>query len=97
MLGSMENLRRIRRQRGLTQTQLAEKCGLDQGFLSKLEKSDANVTLDKIRAIAAALDVHPSQLFGLPELQDRAIAALNNIDPAKREAAVTVLEAMARK
>ena len=94
---NMENLKAIRKRRGLTQAQLAEASGLDQGFLSKVENGDANPTLDKITDIAAALKVHPAELFGLPALQQRAIAALNSIDPQRQEAALTVLEAMARK
>lgn len=93
----MENLRAIRKKRGLTQVQLAEKAGIGQGFLSKLEKGDTNITLDKIRDIAAALDVHPALLFALPQLQNRAMLALTDIDPSRQEAAVTVLEAMVRK
>lgn len=96
-MSGMDNLRTLRKQRRLTQAQLAEKVGIDQGYLSKLENGDGNVTLDKIKLIAEALNVHPSELFGLPALQSRALLALNDLDPAKREAAILVLEAMAQK
>lgn len=97
MVRAMDNLRFLRKQRGLTQVQLSEKAGIDQGFLSKLENGETNITLDKIKDLAAALNVHPAQMFALPELQNRAMLALSNIDPLRQEAAVTVLEAMTKK
>ena len=93
----MNNVRAIRHERGLSQAQLAELAGLNQATISKLERGDMNVTLDKIHAIARALRVEPAELFTLPDLQRRALAAISAIDPARRDAALVVLEAMARK
>lgn len=91
----MENVRTIRKQRKLSQVQLAEKAGVTQGTVSKIERGDMNVTLEIIAAIAQALDVEPVQLFTLPDLHRRALAAIADIqDPARREAAILVLESM---
>lgn len=93
----MDNLARIRKMRGLTQSQLAEAIGANQATISKIEKGDGNPTLDMMQRIAAALRVHPSQLFKRDTLEQRAIEALEGLsDEAAREAAITVLEAMAR-
>lgn len=92
----MKKLRDFRRARGLTQVQLAELAGVNQATVSKVERGEMNVTVDTIMLLAAALDVQPVQLFDLPELQARALAALSNIDPARRDAALVVLEAMAK-
>ena len=93
----MENLRALRKAKSLSQAQLADMVGLNQGYISKLEKGDSNVTLDVIRSIARSLHVEPWQLFGTTSLQDRALAAINAIDPERAEAALVVLEAMARR
>lgn len=94
--GGMKNVRALRISKGLTQAQLAELAGVNQATVSKLERGETNITIDKIEAIAAALRVEPVQLFDLPELQARALAALSAIDPARRDAALVVLEAMAK-
>jgi transcriptional regulator with XRE-family HTH domain len=92
----MDNMRKLREARGLTQTQLAAAIGANQGTISKIERGDGNPTLDVIIRIAAALRVHPSDMFSRGTLEERAIAALHGLDDEHAvEAAVTVLEAMA--
>lgn len=93
----MQNLKRIRNDRHLSQAQLAEVAGVNQATISKLENGTANATVDMVERIAAALGVTEAELFGLPELQRRILDAISRMDPAQREAAVVVLEAMAKK
>lgn len=93
----VKNLRRIRQAQGLSQTQLADKAGVSQPTVSKLENGNLNATLENIYAIADALKVHPVQLFELPELQSRALSALGRIEADQLEAALVVLETMAGK
>ena len=92
----MKNVRALRVARGLTQTQLAEMAGLNQATISKAERGEMNTTMETITAIATALRVEPVELFDLPELQARALAAISAIDPERRAAALVVLEAMAK-
>lgn len=93
----MKKLASLRRKRGLTQNQLAEMAGVDQGTISKIERdSGYNYTADLIRKLADALEVEPAELFGLPDLQSRVLEAIRAIDdPERRQAALTVLESMA--
>lgn len=91
----MENLKRIREMRGMTQADLAEATGLTQGAISKIESGRMNVTREKINLLAAALGCEPVELFSLPDLQQRVLAAISALDPERREAALTVLESMA--
>lgn len=94
----MDNLEHIREMRGLNQTQLATLVGTSQPTISKIEKGTANPTLEMINRIAKALKVHPSALFKLDPLRQRAFNAMENIeDPARQEAAIIVLESMADK
>ena len=51
------NAARIRKERGLTQEQLAERCGLSQQYLSGLEQGRRNPTIVTIYEIASALGV----------------------------------------
>lgn len=58
-------LRTLRRERGLTQRQLAELVGLDFTYLSKLENA-ADIPGEKaVRRLAAALDANSDELLSL--------------------------------
>lgn len=90
----MEEVRRIREARGLTQAQLADRSGLNQATISKIERGTANVTLDVILHIAEALGVQPFELFAQPELERRILEAYRRLGPSRGAAALVVLEAM---
>lgn len=51
------NAARIRKERGMTQEQLAERSGLSQQYLSGLEQGRRNPTIVTIFEIATALGV----------------------------------------
>lgn len=46
----------LREKRGLTQAELAEFCGVDQGDISRIERGWTNPTARTLQRIAAALD-----------------------------------------
>ncbi len=48
---------------GLTQTELADICGVSQAYISKLESGDANPTIGKIGMIFAAMWMQPTVGF----------------------------------
>lgn len=59
---------RIRARRGrVTQKQLAERTGLDQGTISRIEQGKASVSDETKVRIAEALDCGVGDLFGWPE------------------------------
>lgn len=95
--GGMENLRKLRKERGLTQAQLSDASGVSQGMIAKIETGAAHPSIPTIEALAGALRVRPAEMFAHTELQERVIAAFRAIDPSRQEAALVVLESMARK
>lgn len=65
MLELYENIRALRVAKGLTQSQLAEKCGYsDKTMISKIEHGEIDLPISKIVTIANALDVPPNELLG---------------------------------
>ena len=57
-------LRDIRLKRGLTQRALAERSGVEQGYISALEKAnDPNVGWHTLRRLKNALRTRPEYLF----------------------------------
>lgn len=51
------NTARIRKESGLTQEELSERCGLSQQYISGLERGRRNPTIVTVYEIAAALEV----------------------------------------
>lgn len=96
-IARMKNLKDMRKAKKLSQVELAEIVGCTQGMISKIEQGNANPTLDLIDALATALGTTPVTLFGLPEIQQRALLAIDEMDDNLRESAIIVLEKMAAK
>lgn len=48
---------------GLTQAELAEKCGLHRTFVGSVERGERNLALLSLRRIAQALRVTPAELI----------------------------------
>lgn len=63
-----ENLKRAREDAGLTQEALSRIAGITSSFLSKIETTQNNVSLDKMIALADAVGKPLSQLLTPPEL-----------------------------
>ena len=57
------NIAYYRKQRGLTQLQLAEIVNISRTHMSRIEIADCAVSLDVVFDICDVLDVKPSQLF----------------------------------
>ncbi len=63
----VENLKAIRKSKGLTQVMLAELADLSSGLIGDIESGRRNPTLTTIEKIALALNVPVQQLFYDPE------------------------------
>jgi transcriptional regulator with XRE-family HTH domain len=59
----VENIRAIRRQKGLSQEKLAEICGLHRTYVGSVERAERNVTLSTLEAFATALGVSVPDLL----------------------------------
>jgi DNA-binding NtrC family response regulator len=65
-----QRLRQLRRERHLTQAALARRTGLNQGYISDLERGKRNISLRSSYRLARALKVRLEELFRL-DLQDQ--------------------------
>ena len=58
-----ENIRRLRKERGLSQEELSEDSNITPGYLSDIENNKKSVSLETLVSIANALQVSPSELL----------------------------------
>jgi transcriptional regulator with XRE-family HTH domain len=58
-----ESLRRLREQRGLTQTAMAERLGISRPTLNRLESASQNTTLLTLGQLCRSLRCRPGDLF----------------------------------
>lgn len=56
-------IREIRKSKGLTLVELAERINVKNGTMSRIERGDLQLTLDYMRRIGRALDVTPAELL----------------------------------
>ena len=58
-----QNLKRIRLDKGITQTSIAKALGADRSFVSNIENGKTNPTLSTISSLAKALGVSTTELL----------------------------------
>ncbi len=51
------NIKRLRADMGLSQEELAHKCGLHRTYVGAVERGERNITLSSLELLASALDV----------------------------------------
>ena len=84
------NIRKERKRQLLTIEQLAEKAGITENFLGKIERGEGMPSLPTIDSIACALKVSIDLLKGAPEAPIdprllQTLMELNGLTPEKRE------------
>lgn len=97
-----QRVRELRRRSGLTQQELADKCG--QGFvmqrIGEIERGEANCTLQTIDRLAKGLKCEPAELFlfnphkvgkSLALLDERLLDLWRNADENGRRKIVRVV------
>jgi XRE family aerobic/anaerobic benzoate catabolism transcriptional regulator len=58
-----ERIRRLRKERGWRQIDLAEETGIHENYVSDLEKGDKEVCLRTLQLIAKAFGLHTADLL----------------------------------
>ncbi|MDM1284367.1 helix-turn-helix transcriptional regulator [Acinetobacter towneri] len=58
-------VRKYRKERNMSQEQLALLCNMDRSYLGRIERGEVNPTLEKLYELAKSLDVNVKDL--LPE------------------------------
>ena len=62
-LALSNNIKRIRKEQGVSQEKLALKADIDRSYMSEMERSLANPSIEALLKIANALETSPSELL----------------------------------
>lgn len=57
------NVRRLRHERGWSQEECAEYCGVHRTYIGAVERGERNITIATLERIAAAFKVRPTDLL----------------------------------
>ena len=57
------NLRRLRKKRGLSQEELADRAGLNRNYVGMIEREENAPTVDALEQLAKALDINAAELL----------------------------------
>ena len=102
-------LRRLRRERKLTQADLARQIGIQQSDLSRMEKGEYRVSLDNLFKILGVFDIKMADFFGdaaaQPAMASQPLARedmqilqmLRRLSPEGRQEAMEFLEFKVRR
>jgi transcriptional regulator with XRE-family HTH domain len=58
-----DNVRRLRKGKGLSQEALAEECGYHRTYVGGIERRERNITIATLEALAGALGIEPLRLL----------------------------------
>ena len=62
------NIRDVRKNKGLPQEELAEKCSLHTSYLAGVERGERNITIQTLEKIAQGLEISPVDLLKVEQL-----------------------------
>lgn len=57
------NVRKRRLQMGLSQEEFADLCGYHRTYIGSIERSERNITVSTLEAVAKALETEPAELL----------------------------------
>ncbi|WP_318662838.1 helix-turn-helix transcriptional regulator [Treponema sp.] len=83
----ISNLRKIRKEKRITQEKLAELCSTDTAYIGQIETNRRFPSIQMIEKIASALDVEPHTLFITESSENQEISSelteeiLKSIEP----------------
>src|SRR5436305_14606426 len=85
-------IRQLRRQRKLTQVELAERIGIHQSDLSRMEQGEYKVGLDTLLKILATFDLSIGDFFEEGNRTEAALQKYNNLSPAAQREVDSFIE-----
>lgn len=89
-----KRLRDLREQCGFTQNGLAERAGVSQTHLRRVELGQADITVSHLQLVCDAMGLSLGEFFADTSDGDELVAALSNLSPKQKKLLLAFLESM---
>ncbi len=84
----------LRRQCGFTQNGLAERAGVSQSHLRRVELGQADITVSHLELLCDAMNISLKDFFCHVELRDDLSSAVSNLSPKQKKLLLAFLESL---
>ena len=84
----------LRERCGLTQNGLAEKAGVSQTHLRRVELGQADITIGHLRLLCDAMSISMEEFFKEETDSDKMAVALSNLSPKQKNLLLAFLESL---
>ena len=75
----------LRNKQNLTQNKLADKAGISQTHLRRVELGQADVTVGHLQLICDALEISLKDFFNINEEKEELAIAISNLTPRQKQ------------
>ena len=79
---------------GLTQNGLAERAGVSQTHLRRVELGQADITIGHLQLLCDAMNISLQEFFNVEEKDDNLSVALSKLTPKQKKLLVSFLESL---
>ena len=84
----------LREQCGYTQNGLAERAGVSQTHLRRVERGEADITEGHLQLLCDAMNVSLTEFFSVEEANDELAVAISKLSPKQKKLLLAFLESL---
>jgi len=84
----------LREQCSYTQNGLAERAGVSQTHLRRVERGEADITVGHLQLLCDAMNVSLKEFFSVEEADDELAVALSKLSPQQKKLLLAFLESL---
>ena len=89
-----ERIKILREKSGYTQNSLADKAGISQTHLRRVELGQADITVGHLQLVCDALDVSVKDFFNVSEEAEELSVAMANLTPKQKRLLIEFLKSI---
>ena len=89
-----ERLLELRNERSLTQNGLAEKAGVSQTHLRRVELGQADITVGHLQLLCDAMNISLEEFFQTDVKKDEFSVAISRLTPKQKKLLITFIESL---
>lgn len=89
-----ERLIRLRTQCGYTQNGLAERAGVSQSHLRRVELGESDITVGHLQLLCDAMNISLKDFFAEADNEDELIVAFSKLSPKQKQRLLAFMESL---